>query len=584
MAIGMSGSGAGVILTVGAPVVTGGGREVFAFHLYRYLSPWLREAGCERVLVRLGFPGSAADLGSYQISASRGVPVQAHWTVEDLEAAWRFGSGALMWETAEGGAVDFRLVPISCPEAREEAGAEEFLGFLLVRGDERLEEEDLERLSLHAAEAVQVARRNGVRLFFDEYSEAPIKEWLYSLMDRLPEWLGCDHSASVILTNDLDAMTLQGSDGGAFNVLAERLFVAAEPGTSPDRLVGMEGEMSAGQILEDAMERAREEPEVPFWVYHHRGGEREEWCRAGTEEGLSRWHCLRDRSPEATVVLAPLSHHSLGERDLLGFLTVCFRQPTALSRARQKVLAEVADGIAGRLKPSALYTMSVRKMWVLKAIADRVERRIAGGERGEGAVEAMVAEVSDLVASHVDVPSFAIGVLVGGGGDRRLRYDHPHGWSRFERIELAVDVDVDDRVDSGISALSIRLGRPVVLAGGHGAGVDQEFKNFLWVHEEEGAIYDARGRSCPEEPREAGCTRLREYYKPAREEAYASLAYPITFGKEALGVLTVEVEKTTDWIWWTGFGGHLFWEMVAREVGLGLYGLRGEDGDGPQES
>jgi hypothetical protein len=60
---------------------------------------------------------------------------------------------------------------------------------------------------------------------------------------------------------------------------------------------------------------------------------------------------------------------------------------------------------------------------------------------------------------------------------------------------------------------------------------------------------------------------------PARDRAYATLAYPIMFDRQPLGVLAVEVDKSTDWLWWTGFGGHLFWQLVASELSSAFYQL-----------
>ncbi|MFW6058048.1 MAG: hypothetical protein ACOC9W_04250, partial [Persicimonas sp.] len=62
-------------------------------------------------------------------------------------------------------------------------------------------------------------------------------------------------------------------------------------------------------------------------------------------------------------------------------------------------------------------------------------------------------------------------------------------------------------------------------------------------------------------------------YKPARSSAYATLAYPISFNGDPLGVITVEVERETNWLWWTGFGAQLFWELLANELAYAFYAM-----------
>ncbi len=556
----------------GPPEITEAGRQVFSFHLYRYLSPWLREMGCERVMVTVGFADSQASLGAYRIEATGGYSVTTGWTHRDLEDAWRFGNGRLRWEGQEGAAIVFEVVAIF------DENESDLLGFAMVRRSDELGPAAFERLAEYASEAIRVARRNSVRLFFDEEKEQPVKSLLYALMDRLPEWTGCDHSAAVLLTHNLDAMTMELA-GGFFNVLAERIYFENQQGEKGDRLVGMAVETGAekASILHDALERHRSQPGERFLVYERtksKSESGEDWRFHGNDKALQGWHGLEDRPPEQGVVLIPLVHQERGESDLLGFLSLAWTMDCQLATSTEALIREVGRELAGVLRRSALYTMSVRKMWVIRKVGDEIENYITASEEGSREIEAAIQRISDLVAEHVDVPSFAIGYLIGEEGKRELRYAHPHGWSHFENLELAVDVDADERVDSGISALAIRLKRPVVLAGGHGTGADQEFKNFLWVDEEAGEIFDTRSGRTSAGEIEGQCIRLRDYYKPARETAYACLAYPILFADTALGVLTVEVEKTTDWLWWTGFGGHLFWEMVTREMARGLYWLQ----------
>jgi len=116
----------------------------------------------------------------------------------------------------------------------------------------------------------------------------------------------------------------------------------------------------------------------------------------------------------------------------------------------------------------------------------------------------------------------------------------------------------------------VRLNRPLVLSGGYGSGDAQNFKNALFVHEEWGKVVDVRS---PGVELADDWVALSDYYKPARDAAYATLAYPITFGGAPIGVVSVEVDRHTHWLWWTGFGGHLFWQLVAAELAHAFWTL-----------
>ena len=572
----------GSIRTRGRPQITGQGREVMTFHLHRYLSGWLREVRCNQVMVAVGFPSSDADLGAYRVGTDGASSVRTGWKYADLEDAWRFGNGQIVWEAPSGEAIGFDVVAVYDESAEgDERVSSQVVGFATVRKDQGLDDAELDRLSRQVAEAIEVARRNSARLFFEEQSEQPVKSLLYAIMDRLPEWCGCDHAASVLLTHDLDAMTLEDSRQGAFDVLAERVFFGDDDEQS-DRLVGMAVE-TTGQspsVVDDALRRHRQSPQQSYFLYRRSESSTTWQAVDGKPRDCRLWHRIEGRPEHRTVMFVPLTAGASGGRDLLGFLVISWRDAVQLAPAVDDVVAGVGHQLGQLLRQSPLYTMSVRKLWVARRVRDRIEEAIAAQRRGVEAIEEAIGAVSQLVAEHVDVPSFAIGYLIDGsdGGKRRLRYVHPHGWTRYEDLELDVDVPPERRVDSGVSALALRLGRPIVLAGGYGEGAEHNFHNHLWVDEEAGALYDRRDVDRSVDELREQCRPLRDYYKPARQSAYATLSYPIVFSSEQRGVLTVEVERGTDWLWWTGFGGHLFWDTIAREVGLGLYELAAQQG------
>ncbi len=558
----------------GAPRVSPDGREVFSFHLFRYLSAWLDTTGCRRVMVTIGFDDGQADLGAYRVDRGGVQAVKTGWTHGDLRDAWRYGSGRLVWEGPDGESIAFDVVAI--PDGEEgpaaKKGSPAMLGFAMVQRAEGLDDEELAGLARAASEAIRVGRRNGVRLFFDEREDLRVKPLLYALMDRLPEWTGCDLSAAVLLTHDLDAITLEAAEGQRFTVLAERIFFEDQKTEEAIRLVGMAPETGrdSNSVLSDAFRRFQKDPDAGFFLYRRGDGPGAAWKYGGHSEELQRWYEVEGRPQGETTLLLPLVHQTRGDRDFLGFLSLAWKESFEIPPSVQQMLRGLGEQIGRLLSQSSLFSMSVRKMWVHHRVRQVIEEAIAGSRTGTEALEETIGKVSDLVAEHVGVPSFAIGYLRKSGDSRKLRYVHPQGWTHYDDLELAVDVDGEECVDSGVSALAVRLKRPVVLAGGYREGDSQEFKNFLWVDEETGRLIDARSPQWSVEELQERFRPLADYYKPARKSAYATLAYPMVFSKALEGVLTVEVDKGTDWFWWTGFGGHLFWQVVAREVALAV--------------
>lgn len=149
---------------------------------------------------------------------------------------------------------------------------------------------------------------------------------------------------------------------------------------------------------------------------------------------------------------------------------------------------------------------------------------------------------------------------------RVLNFVSPFGWADMSNLHLKVDVPEAQRPDSGVAALAVRLNQPLVLAGGHLQGSRVEFKNSVWVHERSGRLADERCHQDIDFSSEQGWVPLAQYYKPACTQTYATLAYPVVFDDDVLGVIAVEVDKSTNWLWWTGFGGHFFWQLLASEL------------------
>jgi hypothetical protein len=279
------------------------------------------------------------------------------------------------------------------------------------------------------------------------------------------------------------------------------------------------------------------------------------------------------RPTDAASIIAPLVIEEDDEQELLGFLCLAFSGARGAPRSVDETIEALTLRLAHTLRHSPLYTLSVSKLRLIRKLRAICEAQVARdadpAERLAGIVSGAVA----LTRGHTEVPAFSVGwIRHDDDGVRHLVYESSYGWTDFQAIELVVDVDPGDRLDSGVTALAVRLNRPLVLAGGQ-QGEHREFKNFLWVHEETGQIVDTRAPGSDVVASDSGWTRLGEYYKPAREGAYATVAHPITFDGEPLGVVAIEVDRDTNWYWWTGYGGQLLWDLVASELAFAFWAL-----------
>lgn len=607
----------------GPPVMSTRGRDVLGFHLQRYLGGWLEQAERRSVLISVGFEHSQAESAHFEVAPEGFEAGPVVWTFDDLCDCYRNADARLQVEPAgeQAQAINYALVPLldrphhaPTPAQSAQGGGQQepvILGFALIADLDSLPPELVEQLAEQAAEGIRAARRNAMRLFFDEKQSLPLKSLLYEMMARLPEWVGCDHSASILMTSSLEAMTLEASSEVRFDFLAERLFESKQT-TIPRRLVGMSvslGDSSCG-FIRAAVERQMREPDAVLQVFTRSKKDPEIWDEAsyrssfqsaprsqsfGEVEGdgdethaHGQWlgfHSCDERDDEAMYTFVPMLAWDASDYEHLGFLILVSRTQRPIADSTARLLGEVGDKLSTLLRYSPLYMLNARKLWVLGQIRAALESAIADPEDDDIAkVEGLIGEVTSRLVRHVNVPSLAIAYLREepdevGRLRRYLRYAHPHGWTHFEQLNLPVDVQPAARLDSGISSLAVRINRPLVLSGGHGAGEKFAFKNYLYVHEDSGTVIDARSPQARgvEESRE--WVRLGDYYKPARKTAYATLAFPIAFGGRCLGVLTVEVERHTNWLWWTGFGAQLFWDLFASELAYAFYALGvGESG------
>ncbi|MEZ4459964.1 MAG: hypothetical protein R3E66_09580 [bacterium] len=538
-------------ITSGPPRFTAGGREILSFHLHRFLAAWMAQIRVPRVYVAVGFHGSSMPRGLIEVTHNGAAFVEKPWGFDDAVAAWSAGGH---WLNVEGEENSLTLVPLT---ELAYGGDDVTLGFAMVGAE--LNTAQLEELRTHATSAIQACRRNAVRLYFDETPLHDIKGFIYGLLDHVPEWTGCDGSAAVILSNSLDAMRLSSLDAN-FYVMAERLY-----GPSDDRLVGMGLRAEAGTLLGEALAGARSTTKRSFQRFIRQDD--------GVWEGVNVHHdpfhvAGRD---ERMLVLVPLVVVEGDEREHLGWLALSWQKVVEMPTSTAECLSVLADRLAEALRHSPLYTLSARKMWILKAVRTACERAIsASGDQHSRRIQ-LVHDVTALVKAHTGVPSFALGHVVPKTSQRPriLRFDVSYGWSAFEAIDLPVDVE--DSIDSGVSTLAVRLRTSMVLAGRHGT---TGFKNYLYVDESTRRLVDSRTPEGAQAVASDGhWRRLSDYYKPARDQAYATLAHPVVFDGVVLGVIALEVDRETPWYWWSGYGGQLFWELMAGDLAFAFKAL-----------
>lgn len=548
------------IRSVGPPTVTERGLDVMAFHLHRFLAPWLNAQAVDRVWIIVGFENSEAEAQTYQISSQAAVPVDPHWDFNDVIQTWRRGDGRLRVERPGTDTLSVDVVPLLDDEVDGKQTV--VLGFALLPEVGHLAQSTIEAVQRHANEAIQAARRNCIRLFFDEEETFDIKTFLYRMLDHLPEWCGVDGSASLILSNSLDAMNLESARDAEFHVMAERIYHDVREG-EVDRLVGMWLHADQRSFLGAAVESQRRSKSVTMHQFA-RDGDR--WNDA--DEAYGPFHVATRE--ENFVYLIPLVSRDETDQELLGFLQLAYRKPPSAATSTVEVMEILSDKLGRFLRHSPLYTLSARKMWIIGQVRSICEDAIAHDLPATERRDEIIDRVTELIEQHAGVPAFAIGhVERNEKNERILRYELSFGWTDFDAIDLAIDVPPAERRDSGVSALAARLGQPLVLAGRRARDDERRFKNYLFVDEQTGRLVDARSPEGADALKGQGdWAKLSEYYKPARAEAYASVAVPIEFAGEMLGMVACEVDRDTRWYWWSGYGGNLFWELIASDLAL----------------
>jgi hypothetical protein len=344
----------------------------------------------------------------------------------------------------------------------------------------------------------------------------------------------------------------------------------------PARQVGLELNVDDHcGLLATVYKRQQLDPDLPYQLYScdDPSAPQSTWSAIELPDSeLPSLHRCPGRHNEAMIAFVPLTAPDGQDTDLLGFLAISYRERAELPSSVGQVFSELSDQLGSLLRFSSLYSLSARKLWLLRQMRSIAELVIAADGDPRTRVEALIGHFSDLIESYVAVPSFGIAYMLPErerGPHRAVRYVHSRGWDGFSSLDLLIDVPDDKLTETGVSSLAMRLNKPLVLAGRS----QSSFKNSVHIHEPTRRVLDIRAHSSSPVLPEQGWTPLAHYYKPVRTTSYATLAYPITFCDKPIGLLSVEVDKDTNWLWWTGFGGQLFWQLVASELASAFHAL-----------
>jgi len=556
-------------LTHGAPTFIQDDLEVLEVHLHRYLAPFLIEHDLLKVSVVVGFEGSSVGTTCVEVTPSNAKRADTDVDFGAVAQAVRANLGSVSLSKGVPDGRRFTAIPaFSVNGSREHPNA-----FVLVDVGERFlgDAKLVANLSWRANEAVRAFRNNCIRILFGEQNHPSIKGFLYALLDRLPDWTGVDHSVALILTGNLEAITLDSMVESEFEIVAERLFFDKydENNEKRDRLVGLiiPGRGSESGLLGHAFQKIKATPQIGLHIFIPNDETGDTWHVFGEPEAIAKRFATRVNRPvEAMTIMIPLlSQDEIGREEMLGFLVLNYRKPGPISHLTASCMESMARRLGGYLRQSTLFGLSARQLLLL----DRVRGELveATREGKEKPLESYIERVNSLIAASTPLPCFAVGHLEESDHGALLRFAHPHGFTKFGAIALPVELQ-DALEGSSVASLAVRLNRSVILAGGTSDDGVTLFNNEVYVNETLKRIVDARMVDPKDISSDGQWRHLSEYYKPSRESSYATLATPVSLGKKVYGVIAVEVDRQTDWLWWTGFGSQIFFRLLANELAV----------------
>ncbi len=387
-------------------------------------------------------------------------------------------------------------------------------------------------------------------------SRRSIKSWLYDILDILPGIVGADHSATLLLPDRLSAP----SGSNQYVIAAERLFVAPGGDERPEHLIGLliPCEDGKGGLLEAALELQRAEPELPCHIFiperssPDAGRQGVVWRSVGDDGGkrYRRFKASVLRDPEGVIILVPVT---LPGRQP-AFIGINSHAPTALSEATIEILGSLKERFGDALVCSSLFRVPTDRLDVFGVFAEAVEGEPCA-RRSD-----LIGRLTPGLREALGAASLSIGLLEDEG--ERLSFENPQGWDLDQPLSIPVKT-----VDS-ISALAIRMDRPIVLAGGRGLEVAPSLRwnNCAQVNERLGLIEDSRMGLRDYEGAE-GWRPLSDYYRPTSSTPiYVGIALPIRLRGRSIGVIAIDFGRSAPWDAYSGFGAEGIYQALVRLV------------------
>lgn len=544
--------------------------EILGVHLHRYLMPLLIDHKIPKLWVMIGFEASHMPAICLSINAHGAVVDSIGDEYESLAAEARKNANldtVIVRNSLDKTLSFYPVLSISEP------GREHIHAFV-VSEDAKIFEADIltHALRTRINEAIRAYRHNSLRIAFDECEGLGPKEFLDRILELIPIWCGADHSASLILSSSLESMVMSHVGPAHFQIVSEKFYVQAEDeNRSYDNLSGLEfvvNHQNSG-LIGHAYEEVRRTKSVGLNIFIG-DVDTQEWFSMGEVQSEARrlsTHAYRPRE-KLTVLLPLLCENEIGDSELLGFLSINFTETMPLASLTSRVLETLAVRLGTYLHRSSFFSLSAQQLWLLECVREeqvslqRLFRNAkTGGFDGVHAVESFARNVSKLLANSTKIPCVGIGFRTQDeSGEDILRFVGPQGSTYFDDIDLPVFSD--DVAHSSLSTLAVRLNRPITLTGGSLHDGATTFDCSIYVNEKLGTMRDKRMES----ELDADWRPLSDYYKATREGSYAAISYPIRMRDDVIGVIAVEVDRDTNWIWWTGFGSYLFYRLLANEL------------------
>lgn len=551
--------------------------EILGVHLHRYLMPLLTDHQIPNVAVMVGFEASRMPAVVLRVSAygAEKLDIQADYAAMTAKARSQADIAAPLSVELGGKALTaFPILSISEP------GREHIHAFVLTENP-KLFDADILTVALRTRinEAIRSFRHNSLRIIFDECEGASPREFLDRVLELIPVWCGSDHSACLILSSSLESMVMSGVGPAHFQIVNEKLYCAPEDASkSYENLSSLEFVVKHGEnsgLIGHAFDEVRRTQTVGLNIFV--ADSDDEWFSMGEiQKSAHRVATNAFRPAEKLTVLLPLlCPNEVGQRELLGFLSINFFETMPLASLTSRVLETLAMRLGTYLHRSSFFSLSAQQLWLLECVREEqvATARLfekAGHEATDDVMRAFVKNVNQLMAHSTQIPCFAIGYrTVGADGSDILRFTSPHGFTSFESLDIPVYAD--DLTESSLAALAVRLNRAVMLTGGEQKAGHIDFQTTIYVNESLGTIVDSRLTDV-----DSSYRKLSDYYKPTGNGSYAALCYPIRMQDDIVGIIAVEVDRDTNWVWWTGFGSYLFYRLLANELAADfkLLGLR----------